>query len=246
MSVVTVWGVEWSGVGRGNRSRTAVARLNRTCCMADEPHNAQQAQEAALLAGLQHHDPHAFEALFEAHVDRVYRIAAGIVGNDADAQEVVQATFLSAFEALDRFEPHARLSTWLYRITYNHALMLVRRRHPAEPLPEEDGAPAPMPNSLVDWSMLPEERLLSAEAQDALRAAIAELPPGLRAAFVLRDVEGLSTAECSQVQGISDAACKVRLHRARLALRERLSAYFAGWAAVPAAHSASGEGGESV
>lgn len=199
--------------------------------MADEPNDTQEAEEAVLLAGLKRHEPRAFETFFEAHVDRVYRIAAGIVGNDADAQEVVQATFLSAFEALDRFEPHARLSTWLYRITYNHALMLVRRSHPAEPLPEDDGAgpTAPMPHSLVDWSVLPEERLLSAEVQDALRAAIAELPPGLRAAFVLRDVEGLSTAACSQVQSISDAACKVRLHRARLALRERLSAYFAEW-----------------
>src|SRR5579859_8111033 len=92
-----------------------------------------------------------------------------------------------------------------------------------------------MPASLVDWSTLPEGRLLSLEAQDALRAAIAELPPGLRAAFVIRDVEGLSTAECSQVQGISDAACKVRLHRARLALRDRLSGYFGEWVTTSAA-----------
>lgn len=202
--------------------------------MAEEPDDAQVAQEAVLLAGLRRHDPRAFEQFFESQVDRVYRIAVGIVGNDADAQEVVQATFLSAFEALDRFEPHARLSTWLYRITYNHALMLVRRRRPSEPLPEADMAAAPMPTALVDWSTLPEEQLLSAEAHDALRAAIAELPPGLRAAFVLRDVEGLSTAECSQVQSISDAACKVRLHRARLALRERLSAYFDEWMTTPA------------
>jgi RNA polymerase sigma-70 factor, ECF subfamily len=201
-----------------------------------------QADDAELLAGLQCHDPRAFEAFFETHVDRVYRIAAGILGNDGDAQEVVQATFLSAFEAIDGFEPRARLGTWLYRIAYNHALMMVRRRHPAEPLPEEDSTTAPMPASLVDWSTLPEERLLGAEAQDALKIAIAELPPGLRAAFVLRDVEGLSTAECSQVQGISDAACKVRLHRARLALRERLSGYFSEWIAAPVAKSALGQG----
>lgn len=203
--------------------------------MADE---TDTAQEANLLAGLQRHDPRAFETFFETHVDRVYRIAVGILGNDADAQEVVQATFLSAFEAVDRFEPRARLGTWLHRIAYNHALMMARRRHPAEPLPEEDGATAPMPASLVDWSSLPEERFMSAEAQDALTAAIAELPPRLRAAFVLRDVEGLSTAECSQVQGISDAACKVRLHRARLALREQLSGYFGEWIAASAAGTA--------
>src|SRR5579859_1088697 len=109
--------------------------------MADEIDDAAETAETELLAALQHHDPRAFERFFETHVDRVYRIAVGIVGNDADAQELVQATFLSAFEALDRFEPHARLSTWLYRITHNHALMLARRqsRHPSEPLPEDDG-----------------------------------------------------------------------------------------------------------
>ncbi len=200
--------------------------------------------DAALLVGLRRHDPRAFERFFETHADRVYRIAVGIVGDDADAQEVVQVTFLSAFEALDRFEPRARLSTWLYRITYNHALMLARRRHPVEPLPEEEAGAPPMPAALVDWSTLPEERLLGTEAQAMLKAAIAELPPGLRAAFVLRDVEGLSTAECSQVQGISDGACKVRLHRARLALRERLSAYFGEWVAAPAAGPAGSQGGK--
>lgn len=119
--------------------------------------------------------------------------------------------------------------------------MLARRQHPTASLPEEDGVAAPMPSALVDWSTLPEERLLSAEAQDALKSAVSELPAGLRAAFVLRDVEGLSTAECSQVQGISDAACKVRLHRARLALRERLSAYFAEWVSAPVAGLAHGQ-----
>lgn len=202
---------------------------------------SDDAEEAKLLAGLQRHDPQAFETLFETHVDRIYRIAAGILGNDADAEEVVQATFLSAFQAIDRFEPRARLGTWLYRIAYNHALMLARRQHPTASLPEEDGVAAPMPSALVDWSTLPEERLLSAEAQDALKSAVSELPAGLRAAFVLRDVEGLSTAECSQVQGISDAACKVRLHRARLALRERLSAYFGEWVSAPVAGLAHGQ-----
>jgi RNA polymerase sigma-70 factor (ECF subfamily) len=206
------------------------------------PEDADDAREVELLVGLQRHDPRAFETFFEMHVDRIYRIAAGILGNDADAQEVVQATFLSAFEAVGHFEPRARLGTWLHRIAYNHALMLARRRYPTESLPEEDGVTLVMPIALVDWSTLPEERLLSGEAQEALKAAIAELSPGLRAAFVLRDVEGLSTAECSQVQGITDAACKVRLHRARLALRERLSVYFGEWVAEPAAKPAPGQG----
>ncbi len=181
--------------------------------------------ETAILEGLRRRDPYAFTAFFEAHADRIYRLAVGMLGSEADAEEVVQATFLSALEAIDRFEPHARLSTWLYRIAYNHALMLIRRRHPVEPLPEEEGL-LPLPAALVDWSDLPDQRLLGAEAQEALRAAIASLPASLSAAFVLRDVEGLSTADCAQVKGISEAACKVRLHRARLMLREQLSDYF--------------------
>jgi RNA polymerase sigma-70 factor (ECF subfamily) len=197
------------------------------------PHELSTSEEANLIAGLQRRDPQAFETLFDAYADRVYRIAAGMLGNDADAQEVVQATFLSVFEAIDRFEPRARLGTWLYRIAYNHALMLIRRRHPVETLPDDDGA-LTVPETLVDWSTLPESHLLSEEAQGALRAAIMSLPGGLRAAFVLRDIEGLSTADCAQVQGISEVACKVRLHRARLALRERLSIYFSEWVATSA------------
>ncbi len=187
--------------------------------------------EATLIAGLRRRDQQAFAAFFERYADRVYRLAYGIVGNEADAEEVLQTTFISAFEAIDRFEQHARLGTWLYRIAYNHALMLLRKRRPVEPLPEDDGE-LPMPAALTDWTALPEERLLSREARDILRHAIAALPDGLREAFVCRDVEGLSTAECAQVIGISEGAVKVRLHRARLAMRERVSAYFGEWAAV--------------
>lgn len=186
--------------------------------------------EAALIDGLRQRDPQAFATFFEMYADRVYRLAYGIVGNEADAEEAVQATFISALEAIDRFEQHARLGTWLYRIAYNHALMILRRRRPEESLPDEDGA-LPIPAALADWSTLPEDRLLSREAQEILRQAIAALPITLRAAFVCRDIEGLSTADCAQIIGISEGALKVRLHRARLTLRERVSEYFGEWAA---------------
>lgn len=190
--------------------------------------------EGDLLAGLRQRDPTTFATFFDTYVDRIYRLAMGILGNEADAEEVTQATFVSAMEAIDRFEPHARLSTWLYRIAHNHAMMLARRRHPTEALPEDDSLP--MPTALVDWSAVPEERLLGSEAHAELWSAIASLPQGLRAAFILRDVEGLSTADCAYAQSISDAACKVRLHRARLLLRERLSVYFAEWASASGTH----------
>lgn len=186
-----------------------------------------------LLAGLQRHDPQAFAVFFETYADRVFRLAAHLLGNEQDAEEVTQATFLSAFKAIDHFEPRAKISTWLYRIAYNHCLMLLRQRHVVAELPDENEA-LPLPSAFVDWSQLPESQLLSDEAQAMLRAAVSDLPESLRAAFVLRDIEQLSTAECAHVQQISEAACKVRLHRARLHLRERLSDYFAEWVRPPA------------
>ncbi len=188
--------------------------------------------ESALIAGLRQRDPQAFATFFEQYADRIYRLAYGIVGNEADAEEALQSTFISALEAIDRFEQHARLGTWLYRIAYNHALMILRRRRPEESLPDED-SPLPVPSALTDWSTLPEDRLLSSEAQEILRNAIAELPTTLRAAFICRDIEGFSTAECAQIIGVSEGALKVRLHRARLALRERVSEYFGEWVASP-------------
>jgi RNA polymerase sigma-70 factor (ECF subfamily) len=178
-----------------------------------------------LLAELRRRDPRAFEVFFERYADRVYRLALHLLGQAPDAEEVVQATFLSAFEAIDRFEARASLGTWLYTIAYRHVLMLLRRRRPADPLPDERD-PLPLPNALVDWTAWPESRALDAEARAILQAAIEDLAEPYRAAVVLRDVEALSTADCAQVQGISEAACKVRLHRARLLLRERLSGYF--------------------
>ncbi len=184
--------------------------------------------EADLIAGLQHRDAQAFTRFFEGYADRVYRVAVHLVGNEEDADEVVQATFLSAFAAIERFEPRAQLSTWLYRIAFNHSMMLLRRQHPTEPLPDDDET-LPLPTEGADWSSLPEAQVLGGEAKEILLSAIGELPDPLRAAFVLRDIEQMSTAECAQVQGISEAACKVRLHRARLRLRERLSDYFDEW-----------------
>ena len=181
--------------------------------------------EQELLARLRLHEETAFTEFFETHADRVYRVAYGLLKQTEDAEEVVQATFLSAFQAIDRFEPHARMSTWLYRIAYNHALMLIRRGATVEPLLEEDDAPA-IPTQLVNWSFLPDQEALREEAQEVLRAAINDLPLGLRAAFLLRDLEGLSTTECAHIQGITEGTCKVRLHRARLRLREQLSTYF--------------------
>lgn len=188
--------------------------------------------EASLIAQAQQGDKAALAAIVAAHQDTVYNVALRMCGNPYDAEETLQETFLSVMTALPRFEGRARLSTWLYRIATNACLM--RRRaeaHSPEVLSVEqveDAPDAELPRYFVDWSGLPEAALLDAELHGVMQAAIAELPPDLRIVFVWRDLEGLSTAETAEAVGISEANVKVRLHRARMALRAALSAYFAG------------------
>jgi RNA polymerase sigma-70 factor, ECF subfamily len=189
--------------------------------------------EAELVVRAQQGDAAALAAIVSAHQDRVYHVALRMCGNPDDAQETLQETFLNAIPALPSFEGKARFSTWLYRIASNACLMR-RRAEAAQPVlvPVEidgDAAPAedePHPRYFVDWSGLPEAMLLDAELASVLEQAIATLPPDLRIVFLWRDLEGLSTAETAEVLGISEANVKVRLHRARLHLRQRLTGYF--------------------
>ncbi len=140
----------------------------------------------------------------------------------------MQEAFLKLMAGAERIEGRSRLSTWLYRVAYNASIDRLRDRKRIVAVPEEadDEAP-PMPALLVDF-LSPEEMLKDAETRRALDAAIAALPPSLRAAFLLRDVEGLSTAEAAEALSVTETNLKVRLHRARLLLRERLSAFVAG------------------
>lgn len=185
--------------------------------------------EIALLAALQAGDKAAFAELVAAYSPQVYNVALKLLGDPAEAEDALQETFLNAYRALASFEGRSSLSTWLYRIATNASLMRLRRHQDAvsldEPFVLPDGES--LPRQLVDWSQAPESVLLSAEARRTMADAIAQLPDTLRAAFVLRDIEELSGQETAEVLGVSLAAMKSRLHRARLFLREQLSAYFA-------------------
>lgn len=185
--------------------------------------------ERALLARIQAGDKSACAECVDQHSAGLYRLALRLVRNEAEAEDVVQETFLSAFRAIDSFEGHSRLSTWLYRIAYNAALMRLRRSEPAmvsvdEPVRDDEGNEAP--RELFDWCCLPEQDFETQEARAALEQAIGELPEKFKAVFVLRELEGLSTDETAEALGISAESVKTRLHRARLWLRERLSGYF--------------------
>jgi RNA polymerase sigma-70 factor, ECF subfamily len=168
--------------------------------------------------------------MVERHSGTVYNLALRLTNNPQEAEEVMQETFISAFRSLDRFEGRSQLSTWLYRIAYNAALMRLRKREPVttsidEPVVNEEGEI--LPRQLVDWGALPDEIVLGGELRSVLDRAVAALPESLRVVFVLRDIEGLSTAEAAETLNLSETNVKVRLHRARLVLREKLSNYFA-------------------
>ncbi|WP_119072909.1 RNA polymerase sigma factor [Aggregatilinea lenta] len=189
-----------------------------------------QANDMDLVARLQAGDEAAYAQLVEENAARVYRLALRMMGNEADAEDVLQETFLSAFKAIDHFEARSSVSTWLYRIASNAALMRLRRKEPEqvsvdEPIERDDGEM--LPRQLFDFCCLPEDDLLREEAREEMAHAIDDLPPTLRSVFVLRDIEGLSTEETANALDLSVPAVKSRLMRARLKLRERLSAYFA-------------------
>jgi RNA polymerase sigma-70 factor (ECF subfamily) len=190
------------------------------------------ADESELLEGLWAGEQAAFRRLVELNSTNVYNVALKLLNNEQEAEDVLQETFLSAFEAIDRFEGRSKLSTWLYRIAYNASLMRLRKRKQMttfsldQPLNGENGGTPQGTRYLVDWSTLPDDQLLSAEARQEMNQAIADLPETLRSTFVLRDIQGLSGAETAEILGITVQAVKNRLHRARLRLRDRLSDYF--------------------
>lgn len=175
-------------------------------------------------------DEPAFEKLVVRYRSRVYRLARRLTGDDGDAQDALQETFLQAYRGLARFRAEARFSTWLYRVATNAALMQrrARSRRPAESLEahlprfDASGTHAATPDELqapCHVEELVDRRLLAEKAQ----AGIERLPDLYREAFVLRDLEELETSEVAEVLGLEPAAVRQRVHRARLLLRGYLA-----------------------
>jgi len=184
------------------------------------------------IESLQHGDKTEFARLVEAYSPQVFRLALKMLQNQQDAEDILQETFIKAYKALPRFEGRSSLSTWLYRIATNEALMLLRRKHPdqisVEQPTHDDTAAEVSPLEIIDWCCLPEGELMSAEARANLESSISRLPQSLRMVFLLRDIEGLSTRETAEILDITESAVKTRLSRARLQLRELLTSYYAG------------------
>jgi len=171
-----------------------------------------------------------FARMVDQFTGPLYRLAIKLHGNPQDAEDVLQNTFIQALQHISNFQERSSLSTWLYRIATNEALMVLRKRKPETTLtdagPEAGEAEDLHPVQFVDWCCLPENELLSEEARTKLEDAVQNLPEKLRLVFLLRDIEGLSIQETSQILDLSETAVKSRLLRARLNLREQLSLYY--------------------
>ena len=170
------------------------------------------------------------EAFASGHI---YHVALQILGDEQDAEDVLQETYLKALRSLPTFEGRSSLMTWLYRIAVNEALMAVRRRKPQalsveEPDPDLGGEAESQEMEIVDFCCLPEGELLSAESRRALDQAVQHLPASLRVVFVMRDMEGLSIQDTAEALSLGENNVKTRLLRARLRLRQELSVYFGG------------------
>ena len=188
-------------------------------------------EDGALVRQARQGDYAAFEALVSKYERRLYALAVRILGRRHDAEEVVQQTFLSVVEHLADFREEATFYTWLMRIATNQALALLRKRSRRATVPlgsdEREGyGDVPHPQYIAQWRETPDEIASRRETRQVIEQALAELDEKYRLVFLLRDVEGLSTAETAETLAISQSNVKVRLLRARLMLRERLTRLF--------------------
>ncbi|MCX7827146.1 MAG: sigma-70 family RNA polymerase sigma factor [Verrucomicrobiae bacterium] len=178
-------------------------------------------------------DMGAFEELVNRHERRVYSLARRILRHEHDAEDVTQQTLLSAVEHLPEFREEASFATWLLRIATHAALKMLRKRRglPTVSLeqaaePADDEGTIPHPEFIADWRENPLVLAQQAETRRLLDEALNELDEKHRLVFLLRDVEGLSVRETAEALELSEANVKVRLLRARLQLRERLTRAF--------------------
>ena len=189
--------------------------------------------EAELVEGIRRGDPEAFESLVRAEAGRLLSVTRRILPTEEDARDAVQEAFISAFRAREQFSGESKVSTWLHRIAVNAALSKLRslKRRPEDSI--EDLLPRFLPNghyaeAFTAWNEPVDEALARKETAALVRRTIDKLPESFRMALLLRDIAGYSTEEAARMLGTTPNAVKLRLHRARMALRTLLSAHFAG------------------
>ena len=185
--------------------------------------------EAVLVAQTREGDARAFSELVRRYEAKIFRLAQHITQNREDAEDVLQETFLKAYEHLDQFQGNSKFYTWIVRIAVNQSLMKLRRRKTDKSVSLDetiDTGEDTVTREIAAWEDDPEQRYSREELQGILDSAVESLAPPYRSVFVLRDIDELSTEETAEALGLSVPAVKSRLLRARLQLRERLTRYF--------------------
>ena len=162
-----------------------------------------------------------FEEIVEQYSDFVYNVAYRILNNQADAEDAVQETFISAYKNFFRFRGESAVSTWLYRIAVNASLMKLRKDRRKDYLTQTGYDDT----QLVSWIEGPESAALNTELREELEHGLAMLPPQLRSVVVIRDVQGLSNEEAAYALSTTVSSLKSKLHRGRVLLRKHLEQY---------------------
>lgn len=174
-------------------------------------------------------DQAAFTELVNRYERRIFRLAKHITQSDEDAEDVLQESFLKAYEHLGEFQGQSKFYTWIVRIAVNEALMKLRKRRTGKTVSLDEGfdtGEEVVPREIAVWDGDPEQRYSREELREILEKAVQSLPPLFRSVFVLRDIEELSTEDTAAMLDISIPAVKSRLLRARLQLREKLTRTF--------------------
>ena len=185
--------------------------------------------ESTLVAQAREGDARAFGELVRRYEGKIFRLALHVTQNREDAEDVLQETFLKAYEHLDQFKGDSKFYTWIVRIAVNQALMKLRRRKTDKSVSLDeaiDTGEDTITREVAAWDEDPEQRFSREELGEILDTAVESLEPAYRSVFVLRDIEELSTEETAEALNLSVPAVKSRLLRARLQLREKLTRYF--------------------
>jgi len=191
----------------------------------------KQDEDLDLINGIQSGQKDLFYELVKRYEGKIYNFGLKLCRDIGDAEDLVQDTFLNVFRYLKDFRHETKFKNWLYKIASNVCL---RKRRKSKFAPDRElylddflpGEDEQGPSELPDWAALPLEKLLNEELSENLKKSIVSLPEKYRMVFVLRDVEGFNTDETAQILNVSPANIKVRLHRARLFLREKIKEYF--------------------
>jgi len=185
--------------------------------------------EAAVVAQARLGNANAFNELLRRYERKIFRLAMHITQNREDAEDVLQESFLKAYEHLDQFQGQSKFYTWIVRIAVNQALMKLRKRKSDRSVSLDDTVDTgedTIVREIAAWDENPEQKYSREELSQILTSAVDGLAPIYRAVFVLRDIDGLSTEEAAEALDLTVPAVKSRLLRARLQLREKLTRYF--------------------